>query len=318
MAETPKISVCVATYNQAAYIEDCVTSVLSQAKDVRLELLVGDDASVDRTGEILRALEAQYPGQITAIIRPVNLGGTENYQDLVRRATGDFIAHLDGDDAWLPGKLLAQARFLAAQPQCSAVYTNAVVVDSAGHEVGTFTNTHPPVMDLAYVAAKGNFLMHSSMLYRARHKEIFLALAPPVIDYQLHLELAKAGPLGYVNRPLSLYRRGTATSQVRNSFPAVQRLLWSAIRGVLRDLEPNDRRDAVAHFAGEILIATLLGKAGDAGMLLDEAAAQLESSRRRLMVQSIPHVVAIVLHRAWQRALEAAGARDRVIAHARL
>jgi hypothetical protein len=314
----PKVTVCIATYNQARYIGDCVSSVLAQAPDVGLEILVGDDASVDGTCDILGALKQSSDHEMSVVCRPANIGGTQNYQDLVARASGDFIAHLDGDDAWLPGKLLAQTRFLAAHPECVAVYTNAVVRDADGSPIGHFTDPQPEVMGLAYLAGKGNFLMHSSLLYRAAHKQAFLALEPPVIDYLIHLTLARAGALGFIDEPLAIYRHGTTTSMVRNSFPQVQRLLWQALSGVLSELDPDKQRGAVAHFAGEILIARALGKAGGAQALIGEAAQAIGITQARLLWHSVAPVVAVVAHHAWQKVLRWAGCTDALTLHARV
>ena len=253
----PKVSICLATYNQAAYIEKCVLGALAQASDVDLELLVGNDHSTDGTSEILASLALQFPERMIVLNREANMGGTENYQDLVRRASGDFIAHLDGDDVWLPGKLLAQTRFMADHLECISVYTNAIVLDDKGGAIGTFTNAHPSLMGVGYVAAKGNFLMHSSMLYRTSYRDKFLRLQPPVIDYLIHLTLAKAGPLGFINRDLAVYHCGTAASMTSRSLPLVQRLSWRAVICSLGDLTARDKRAPRQHLAAAVLIARL-------------------------------------------------------------
>ncbi len=147
-AANPLVTVCIATYNQAAYIEACVLSALAQTGDLQVEILIGDDNSTDDTPRILDRLLGQYPGRLQRVPRPNNLGGTRNYQDLVARASGAFIAHLDGDDAWFPGKLSAQLDFMRAHPECPAVYTNAVALDAQGRLLGPFTGNHPPTMSL--------------------------------------------------------------------------------------------------------------------------------------------------------------------------
>jgi len=290
----PLISVCIATYNQAPYIADSVLSVLAQAGDADLECLVGDDGSTDGTGEILEALAQRLPGRFTLIRRPSNIGGTENYQDLVRRASGDYIAHLDGDDAWLPGKLRAQLAFLARHPECPAVYTNALAVSAGGAMLGPFTNSHPALMPLAYVAARGSYLMHSSLLYRASQREVFAAKAPPVIDYAIHLGFARLGPLGFIDTPLALYRVATATSTVRNRYEFVQQLLWDAVREAAADLPLPDRRAAAAHFAAEALIARAQGKTGTVRPLLAQLAQLAGCSDRQLALRAVPFMAVII------------------------
>src|SRR5437764_971025 len=118
----PIVSVCVTTYNHEAYIKDCLISVLSQEIDVPVEVLVGDDGSSDMTGRIVAEVMLSYPGNIQYFFHAENLGPSANYQFLINNATGSYIAHLDGDDHWLPGKLAAQLHLLALHPECSACF----------------------------------------------------------------------------------------------------------------------------------------------------------------------------------------------------
>jgi glycosyltransferase involved in cell wall biosynthesis len=245
----PKVSVCVATYNQRAYIKDCLLSVLMQGCDAELEILVGDDCSTDGTGEIVREVAAAYPGRLIAPRRERNLGGSRNYLDLIARATGDFIAHLDGDDYWMPGKLAAQVEFFRAHPECAAVYTNAVVINEGGELVGAFNNRQPPVFDTDYLLRGGNFLNHSSMLYRADLKQHLLAIDGEYIDYRMHLRLSRHGLLGYVNQILVAYRSGVATSMLQKSSDRVLELYWEAIRDPhLEGLARNAQKRVAAKF----------------------------------------------------------------------
>lgn len=315
----PKVSVCLATYNHASYVRASVMSVLEQAADIAIELLVGDDCSTDSTAEIVFQLMSQFPGRIQLVRRESNFGGTENYQDLVRRATGEFIAHLDGDDAWLPGKLSAQIAFMSQHPQCVAVYTNAVVEDEQGRALGTFTNAQPEVMDFAYLSAKGNFLMHSSVLYRSDLKETYLRLQPPVLDYLMHLTFARQGPVGFINQKLAVYRRGTVSSMTRNSFPTVQRLFWSAALGAIEELAPHQRQAAAAHLAALIIIAQMRGQPFAISLaLITEAASKLGCWRATLLARSIPHTAAILLHGLRQRLLIVAGRGSERVLFARI
>lgn len=318
MQAAVRVSVCVATYNQAAYIEDCVLSVLAQAADADIELLVGDDGSTDGTGEILQALERRHPGRIVVLRREANLGPAGNYQDLVGRATGRFIAHLDGDDAWLPGKLRAQIAFLSAHPECPAVYTNAIAVETSGRLVGSFTNAHPRLMSLSYLCARGNYLMHGSMLYRAQWKDDFLRMSAPLIDYAIHLAFSRHGPLGFIDEPLALYRVATATSMVRNSFPWVQRQLWDALKEATRTLAPTQRRRAIAHFVGEALLARAHGKTASVRPLVREAAAEAGCSRGSLLLAAAPAMVAVTAHGVLRSLLRRIRADARMAQHYRV
>lgn len=225
----PLISVCVATYNQAAYVADCVSSVLAQHGPFDLEVLVGDDGSADGSDSILREIAIQSDGVMTLYAHEKNIGGTRNYHFLIERARGQFVAHLDGDDYWMPGKLRAQLAFMVQHPQCAAVYTNALVVSSEQAMVGVFSSTQPEVFDESYLLAKGNFLNHSSVLYRATERYRVLELPGTYVDYRMHLRLARGGELGFVNAPMVGYRISVTNSITTATPDRVRTLYWEAL-----------------------------------------------------------------------------------------
>lgn len=316
-AAEPLVTVCIATYNQGAYIEACVLSALAQAGDFAVEILVGDDNSTDDTPRVLDRLEHRFPGRLQRVSRPHNLGGTRNYQDLVSRARGMFIAHLDGDDAWLPGKLRAQVDFMHAHPECPAVYTNAIALDAGGRVLGPFTGAHPVTMSLGYLAARGNFLMHSSILYRAANRDVFLEPSGPVLDYALHLGLAMRGPLGFVNLHLATYTVGTSTSTVRNAYPMVERLIWSSLEAIASRLSPSERRSCASHFAADAFIGRMLAKTSATPVEVAELANFAGVSRLRLVLHALWAGIPIVARAGLRKVLRRAALIGALAEHPR-
>ena len=227
-----KVSVCVTAFNHERYIKDCLISVIGQLIDVDLEILVGDDNSSDGTQAIVEGIARTFPGVIRYFRHEPNLGPSANYQYLIARAQGDFIAHLDGDDHWLPGKLIAQLNFMAAHPICVACYTDAVVVSDLRKLIGGFTSMVPQTFDRAFLLRKGNFLNHSSLLYRASAKQEITQIARPFIDYRIHLNLGKHGLLGFLDEALVVYRSGSTHSMVRTAPDNVRLLYLEALMEV--------------------------------------------------------------------------------------
>jgi glycosyltransferase involved in cell wall biosynthesis len=225
----PKISVCVVAYNHGRYIGECLASVVGQQVDADLEILVGDDCSTDETPKIIAAYAAKHPRLVHAVFHPKNIGGTKNYQVLIGKAKGDYIAHLDGDDYWLAGKLAEQIAFLEENRNCVAVCANAIVISDSGERVGRFNGTLPRQFDLDYLVRKGNFLNGSSLVYRARCRDPILQLQGDALDFHFHILLAGQGPFGYVNRELAAYRRRSATSTISTNYGFVLDLYWKAI-----------------------------------------------------------------------------------------
>jgi glycosyltransferase involved in cell wall biosynthesis len=238
---TPCVSVCIVTFNHEQYIHDCVMSVVMQAQDVQLEVLIGDDGSTDRTGVIAMELAKRFPECIRYFSHKEKLGAAGNYQFLIRTARGRFIAHLDGDDYWLPGKLKAQIDLIGGSSSVAAVYTNALCVDTCGALIGIFNNRQPERFGLDYLLSRGNFLNHSSVLYRATVGQDILAWPADYLDYKLHLFLAGRGDIGYLNRPGVAYRINTATSMVLSQSNHVRMRYWESIR----EIDESRASDAV-------------------------------------------------------------------------
>ncbi len=100
------VSVIIPTYNRAAVIARAITSVLAQDY-TPLEIIVVDDASTDDTQ---RVVERFGDARIRYIVRSENRGAAAARNTGIRAARGAFIAFLDSDDEYLPGRLSAQVR----------------------------------------------------------------------------------------------------------------------------------------------------------------------------------------------------------------
>lgn len=232
------ICVCVVTYNQQDYIEPCLRSILDQVVDAEVRVLVGDDGSTDGTGDSIRTLVAEYGPRLVHLRRERNLDPFGNMRDLLARADGKFIARVDGDDYWLPGKLARQLAYLQRHPRCSAVYTNALTVNEHGQPLGVFNDLGDVRLDLAALLRRGNALNNSSVLYRADHGTGWHE--GEQIDYQIHLWLARHGWLGHIGEPLAAYRVNTQGSLVLSANERIRALYWQAIQSVPRELVSDD------------------------------------------------------------------------------
>lgn len=257
--EIPLVSVCVATYKQDRYIENCLLSVLAQTGNIPIEVLVGNDGDSPETPNIVARLAERFPGVIRYFAHPQNLGASRNYQFLVREAKGRYIAHLDGDDHWFPGKLETQIAWLEARPHSPACYANAAVVDDAGRLLGSFTSYSWQEVDLPTLVARGNFLNHSSMLYRSIHRDVVLDIGEEFVDYRLHLGFARRGVLGMTDRALVVYRTGSEHSMIDTMPNRVAERLFEAMGTVLIPSLVTDqvRRIALGNFWAAHLVASV-------------------------------------------------------------
>lgn len=90
------VSVVVATRNQAATLEATIHAVLAQTFDGELELIVVDDASTDRTREMLRRVAAA-DARVTVIESDAHLGAAGARNRALERARGEYVAFTDSD-----------------------------------------------------------------------------------------------------------------------------------------------------------------------------------------------------------------------------
>lgn len=252
----PRLCVCVVTYNQRDYIETCLRSILDQTVDADMRVVVGDDGSTDGTSDIIQALAAGYGPRLVHLRRERNLGPFGNMLDLLARADGEFIARVDGDDYWRPGKLARQLAYLQRHPDCSAVYTNALTVDEGGRALGLFNDLGDARLDLATLLRRGNALNNSSVLYRAKHGTGWHE--GEQIDYQIHLWLARHGWLGHIGEPLAGYRVSTQGSLVLSANERIRTLYWQAIQSVPRELvSDDDYAHGIADFLRRVLFRSI-------------------------------------------------------------
>src|SRR5512139_1572721 len=104
--KNPLVSVVIPTYNCGGLVERAVHSVLSQTYS-DLEVIIVDDASTDDTGDRLKALQ-QVDHRVRYFRYDSNRGSQAARNTGIRLSKGKFLAFLDSDNEWLPGKLQRQ------------------------------------------------------------------------------------------------------------------------------------------------------------------------------------------------------------------
>lgn len=121
MKENPLVSVIIPVYNYERFLAEAIESVLSQTYR-QLEVIVVDDGSTDRSGEVAKSFASQgvsYCPQVHAGIGPARNKGVE-------LARGDFLAFLDADDRWPEEKLERQLRTFENDPALEMVFGQAL------------------------------------------------------------------------------------------------------------------------------------------------------------------------------------------------
>ena len=114
MNGTPSVSVVVGVYNKERYVGECLRSVLAQTYG-DFELIVVDDCSTDRSVAEIQAIRDARVRFIPLSVNSRRPAVPRNRG--VELAQGKYIAFLDADDRWLPGKLEKQVAFMEAHPE---------------------------------------------------------------------------------------------------------------------------------------------------------------------------------------------------------
>jgi glycosyltransferase involved in cell wall biosynthesis len=134
-AAASTVSVAMCTCNGEAYLREQLESILAQSLPPN-ELIVSDDASSDRTVEIVNSFKATCPFPVTLVVNETRLGVCKNFENAIRRCSGDVIFFADQDDVWLPSKIANIMEVFERNPLCGYVFSNADLIDESGEWIG--------------------------------------------------------------------------------------------------------------------------------------------------------------------------------------
>ena len=283
MCDSLRVTAVVTTYDRPESLREALQSVLGQTRPPD-EILVVDDGANPATQKTVNAVGE---GRVRYHQNPTNLGLAASRNVGLELATGDLIAFLDDDDAWLPEKIERQVRvFEDGEERLGAVYGSVVYVYPDGTERVLQADARGDILprllrELNVV--KGGF---SGLLLRRMAVQAVGGFDPHLAmreDYELQLRLADAGYLfDFVpGAPTLRYRADGADSL---SLKAGQRAL--GILQVFRkhrtlfESEPHAR-----HGLDLMMAARFLSRAGHprlALMVFRTALSQVHPTRHAL------------------------------------
>ncbi len=214
---TPVVSICCIAYNVEKYIAEAIDSFLVQETKFAFEIIVGEDCGGDNTLDILNEYAEKYPKLIKIIANKVNLGITKNTIETINNAKGEYIALCDGDDYWIDKhKLQIQLNEMQKHPKCDISFHSAkkLINDELGQTISNHCERNMIFNISEVILGRGNFMPTSSLVFK---KDIFLNLPAwysqvPVQDYFLQILASLKGGALYINRTMSIYRKGHSES----------------------------------------------------------------------------------------------------------
>lgn len=215
----PDVAVIIPTNNRPHLLPRAVESARSAGKDV--EIIVVDDASVDETASVCRALS-----DIKYIRLERNLGtaGARNVGLLASRA--EFISFLDDDDLRLPQSLDLQTQLLRENRDAAFACGGIVLADQSYEPTGEIVAPRQPSGDVFWQIMELDFpVMGLSSLIR---KECLLRVGllrqdlVGIDDWDIFARLAELYPVIVANQPMGVYRQPTRYSGQGSSARAAQ------------------------------------------------------------------------------------------------
>ncbi len=191
------ISVIIPTFNRAATLSRAIDSVLAQIHTAD-EIIVVDDGSTDATQQLL---DDHYPQ--LRVIRQQNLGVSAARNRGIAESTGEWIAFLDSDDAWLPTKLQIQLSALQQNPDYRFCHTeeiwirNGVRVNQMNKHAKSGGDIFEKCLPMCVISPS------SALMQRTLFDSIglFDESLPACEDYDLWLRLCANEPVLYIEEP---------------------------------------------------------------------------------------------------------------------
>lgn len=213
-----RITILLATYNGAKYLEQQLESIIAQSYQ-DWELVIHDDGSSDSTLEILCRYEGELPGKILVVRDGVRAGGAkQNFSHLLGFAKGDYVMFCDQDDVWLPKKvertlsvMLQEEQFDPGKPVL--VHTDLKVVDQnltvicdsmvrGQRLLGGIENLDEVLMC--------NSVTGCTVMINSALRELSTVIPDEAVMHDWWLAcvaLRSGGKIGFIDEPLILYRQ---------------------------------------------------------------------------------------------------------------
>lgn len=197
-----RASVCMATYNGERYIEEQISSIISQLREGD-ELIISDDSSTDNT---LRIIESFHDSRIVLYKNQTFHSHVYNFENALKHAKGDYLFLADQDDIWVPQKLETMLKLLEKN---DLVLSDARVIDEHKNILSdsffTFNHSKKGLMKNLYK----NSYLGCCMAFNRKILDIALPFPKNINmhDWWIGLIAETHGSVYFTNDKLIQYRR---------------------------------------------------------------------------------------------------------------
>ncbi|MGB5708918.1 MAG: glycosyltransferase [Arenicellales bacterium] len=232
-----EISVVIPTWNRVDLVRRALNSVLNQTL-APAEVIVVDDGSDDNT---IERVARDFPEAV--VLTQTNQGVSSARNRGIRIATGEWIALLDSDDEWLPGKLAAQAKLLSFRTNLDVCHTDELWIRD-GRRVNPKQKHSKPegwIFDSCLplcCVSPSSILMRRSIFDKVGW---FDETLPTCEDYDMWLRVFCEYEVGLVESPM-LIKYGGHDDQLSRRYWGMDRFRVRALEKILQSGRLNQHQ----------------------------------------------------------------------------
>ena len=212
------------TYNHEHYIREAIESVIMQKTDLKIELVIGEDYSTDKTRAICDKYAQMFPQLIRLLPSEKKMGVVPNFNRTLKSCTGKYTAICEGDDYWTdPYKLQKQVDFLEANPDFGLSHGECDSLDERTGEYikrinnkyankYIYSNNLDPFENILlsrYIIRTATVVVRSELLNKIYEENPFILQSGcfPMGDTPRWLLLSKISKFHYLDQTLAIYRK---------------------------------------------------------------------------------------------------------------
>lgn len=248
-----KLSVLMACYQQEKYVSEAIDSVLNNINYDwdNAELILWDDASTDRTYEILKSYAANYPSVIKLYRSERNQGVADTAAAMVNAASGKYVMIFDHDDVLLPFDIAGELRYLDNNPEYTASYGRKLLFNEREGLLGRSLGGPSSDFNLIYQPPLNNnaiIMRRAAVLKAGNFRNTQQGKISGAADVFMWLRLRLLGPLRFDMsfRVLHRIHPGQVTSRqnkdvlYRNDYEFFLRYVSGMLPGVYDKLKKGE------------------------------------------------------------------------------
>ena len=245
----PLVSAIMATYNRVDFIEDAINSVLRQDYPL-LELIIVDDGSTDGTQKLLE--DKYLSDSRIKYIYQENAGQMAATNKAISVSSGSYVAMIDSDNLWEPGKVREQVDIFNSNPDVDIVYGDIITIDEHGQECHR-KNMQRYSGHISQYLLKDNFVTVNTAMIKKRCIQELGAMNTGVEvagDYDMWLRFSTKFNFLYVPRFWARYRvmANQISSDKSRRFRNTEKMVLDFISDYPEATSSLQKRKGLAYF----------------------------------------------------------------------